>query len=341
MGCDRVLVWGQVSDLPDFERFLATDLDENVAAILPAGETHLRTLCKITESIFLVLLAFSAFAQQPTQPTAAQESLQKWRESKWVILRDDFGELGRYREANAALKPPAPGENRVIFFGDSITDLWKLDEYFRDKPYINRGIGGQTTPQMLVRFRQDAINLQPRVVVILAGTNDIAGNTGPMLLEDIEAHYAIMRKMPCTATSPNTPLWLPWHRQRLDAHRPAGPNPTVPFCPVHVGQTSSSGQTGPSPAGKIHSSAVPKFLTSRAVLGRAGEDAHPYAVLVRPPLTSIIKVSFRPPRPLGIPWLRRRGMGLDAVPRVRVETPAPPVLGKETAGLTSAFLSPF
>src|SRR3989441_4544702 len=116
MGCDRVLVWGQVSDLPDFERFLATDLDENVAAILPAGETHLRTLCKITESIFLVLLAFSAFAQQPTQPTSAQESLRKWRESKWVTLRDDFGELGRHRDANAALKPPAPGEKRVIFF---------------------------------------------------------------------------------------------------------------------------------------------------------------------------------------------------------------------------------
>src|SRR5437868_7487718 len=190
MGCECVLVWGQVSDLPDFERFLATDLDENVAAILPAGETHLRTLCKITESIFLVLLAFSAFAQQPTQPTAAQESLQKWRESKWVILRDDFGELGRYREANAALKPPAPGENRVIFFGDSITDLWKLDEYFRDKPYINRGIGGQTTPQMLVRFRQDVIDLQPKVVVILAATNDIAGNTGPMRNDDIEANFA-------------------------------------------------------------------------------------------------------------------------------------------------------
>ena len=121
--------------------------------------------------------------------------MQKWRESKWVILRDDFGELGRYREANAALKPPTPGENRVIFFGDSITDLWKLDEYFRDKPYINRGIGGQTTPQMLVRFRQDVIDLQPRVVVILAGTNDIAGNTGPMLPEDIEANYASMAEL--------------------------------------------------------------------------------------------------------------------------------------------------
>jgi len=188
-------VWGQVSDLPDFERFLATDLDENVAAILPAGDTHLRSLRKFTQSIFLVLLAFSASAQPPTQPTAAQESLQKWRESKWVTLRDDFGELDRYREANATLKPPAMGEKRVIFFGDSITDLWKLDEYFRDKPYINRGIGGQTTPQMLVRFRQDVINLQPRVVVILAGTNDIAGNTGPILLEDIEANYASMAEL--------------------------------------------------------------------------------------------------------------------------------------------------
>ena len=93
------------------------------------------------------------------------------------------------------LKPPAAGENRVVFFGDSITDMWKLDEYFPGKPYINRGIGGQTTPQMLVRFRQDVIDLQPKVIVILAGTNDIAGNTGPMRLEDIEANYASMAEL--------------------------------------------------------------------------------------------------------------------------------------------------
>ena len=80
---------------------------------------------------------------------------------------------------NAALKPPAAGENRVVFFGDSITDIWKLEDYFPGKPYLNRGIGGQTTPQMLVRFRQDVIDLHPKAVVILAGTNDIAGNTGP------------------------------------------------------------------------------------------------------------------------------------------------------------------
>ena len=74
---------------------------------------------------------------------------------------------------------PAPGENRVVFMGDSITEGWHLDQSFPGKPYINRGISGQTTPQMLVRFRQDVIHLEPKVVVILAGTNDIAGNTGP------------------------------------------------------------------------------------------------------------------------------------------------------------------
>ena len=105
---------------------------------------------------------------------------------------DDFGQLARYRDANSSLKPPAAGESRVVFFGDSITDVWKLEEYFPGKPYINRGIGGQTTPQMLVRFRQDVIDLQPQVVVILAGTNDIAGNTGPMSLADIEGNYASM-----------------------------------------------------------------------------------------------------------------------------------------------------
>jgi len=108
---------------------------------------------------------------------------------------DDFGELARYRDANAALPPSAPGENRVLFFGDSITDLWKLDQYFPGKPYINRGISGQTTPQLLIRFRPDVIDLHPRVVVILAGTNDIAGNTGPMRLEDIEANYASIAEL--------------------------------------------------------------------------------------------------------------------------------------------------
>jgi lysophospholipase L1-like esterase len=126
---------------------------------------------------------------QPGIPTTGFPGLDQYRASRIALFTDDFGQLARYREANAALNPPPPGENRVVFFGDSITDMWHIDEYFPSKPYINRGIGGQTTPQMLVRFRQDVIDLQPKVVIILAGTNDIAGNTGPMRLEDIEANY--------------------------------------------------------------------------------------------------------------------------------------------------------
>jgi lysophospholipase L1-like esterase len=79
--------------------------------------------------------------------------------------------------------------------GDSITDAWHLSEYFPGKSYVNRGISGQTTPQMLIRFRPDVIDLQPKAVVILAGTNDIAGNTGPMTLEDIENNYASMAEL--------------------------------------------------------------------------------------------------------------------------------------------------
>jgi lysophospholipase L1-like esterase len=143
----------------------------------------------------VVLLAVCGFAQQVTPPSTGHPSLDKYRASRIAIYMDDFGQLARYREANAQLKPPAPNENRVLFFGDSITDTWKLEEYFPGKSYINRGIGGQTTPQMLVRFRQDVIDLQPKVVVILAGTNDIAGNTGPMRDEDIEANYASMAEL--------------------------------------------------------------------------------------------------------------------------------------------------
>jgi lysophospholipase L1-like esterase len=139
--------------------------------------------------------ALTVLAQQPTIPSTGNPGLDQYRASRIAIFTDDFGQLARYREANAALKPPAAGENRVVFFGDSITDFWHLDEYFPGKPYINRGIGGQTTPQMLIRFRQDVIDLHPKVVVILAGTNDIAGNTGPMRLEDIDANYASLAEL--------------------------------------------------------------------------------------------------------------------------------------------------
>jgi lysophospholipase L1-like esterase len=143
----------------------------------------------------LLLAAMASAQQQPTIPSTGHAELDQYRASRIAVFTDDFGQLARYHDANAALKPPLPGENRVVFFGDSITDIWKLEDYFPGKPYLNRGIGGQTTPQMLVRLRQDVIDLHPRVVVILAGTNDIAGNTGPMRLEDIEADYASLAEL--------------------------------------------------------------------------------------------------------------------------------------------------
>ena len=140
-----------------------------------------------TRRVVLILMIGSSLS---TWSQTAPTRFERWRTSRTSIYMNDFGELSRYRAANATLPAPAPGENRVIFLGDSITDGWPIAEYFPGKPYINRGIDGQTTPQMLVRFREDVINLKPRVVVILAGTNDIAGNTGPMTLEEIEANYA-------------------------------------------------------------------------------------------------------------------------------------------------------
>jgi lysophospholipase L1-like esterase len=110
-------------------------------------------------------------------------------------LLNDFGWLARFKEADLALGPPAAGEKRVVFMGDSITEGWKIGESFPGKPYINRGISGQTTPQMLLRFRQDVIALKPSAVVILAGINDIAGNTGPETLEQIEDNLASMAEL--------------------------------------------------------------------------------------------------------------------------------------------------
>lgn len=110
----------------------------------------------------------------------------------------DFGRLSRFAAANAALPPARPGEARVVFFGDSITDGWSRPEnggFFPGRPYVNRGIGGQTTAQMLLRFRPDVIALEPRVVVILAGTNDVAGNSGEATVETIEGNLASMAEL--------------------------------------------------------------------------------------------------------------------------------------------------
>ncbi|HDZ15053.1 hypothetical protein LCGC14_1406150 [marine sediment metagenome] len=113
------------------------------------------------------------------------------------IYGQDWPNLKQFEEANQKLSAPAADEDRVVFMGNSITIGWlnNRPEFFEGKPYINRGISGQTTPQMLIRFRQDVVDLQPKVVVILAGTNDIAGNTGPSTIEMIVDNISSMAEI--------------------------------------------------------------------------------------------------------------------------------------------------
>jgi lysophospholipase L1-like esterase len=126
----------------------------------------------------------------PDHPTPDQRADIEQRLNDWPLL-------ARFAQDNATYPPPRPGEKRVVFFGDSITDFWgrPVGEFFPGKGYINRGISGQTTPQMLVRFRADVIALKPAVVVILAGTNDIAGNTGASTLAMIEDNLSSMAEL--------------------------------------------------------------------------------------------------------------------------------------------------
>jgi lysophospholipase L1-like esterase len=148
----------------------------------------------------LLILVFTGssilFAQKnTTEPTNEQK--EAWRKAQEEQLHNDWANLGRFREDNKLVAKPAKGEKRVVFMGNSITEGWiRLDPgFFSGKPYINRGISGQTTPQMLVRFKPDVINLNPSVVVILAGINDIAGNTGPSTLEMIEDNLSSMAEI--------------------------------------------------------------------------------------------------------------------------------------------------
>jgi len=145
------------------------------------------------------VMATSVVAQQTTPavngPVApAASSLTNKQLKKVLDLSVDWPQLSRYREEDAALPPPAKGEKRVVFLGDSITDSWgrQHGKFFPGKPYVNRGISGQTTPQMLVRFQQDVLALHPAVVVVLAGTNDLAENTGPEPMSAIEDNFRSM-----------------------------------------------------------------------------------------------------------------------------------------------------
>lgn len=155
-------------------------------------------------AVCLVAFAFgfsqtSAPPQTPAQSQSADPDLEKLipQLQRAHQALNDFPNLVRYRDANTKTPPPAPGENRVVFMGDSITDGWGKGQapFFPGKPYINRGISGQTTPQMLIRFRPDVIALKPKVVVTLAGTNDLAGNTGPETLENIEDNLTSMSEL--------------------------------------------------------------------------------------------------------------------------------------------------
>ena len=134
-------------------------------------------------TVIALLIATSAFAQQ--------------RSAEEERLHSDWAYLARFRDENAKLPPPSRGEKRVVFMGDSITQVWAnfWEKEFDHNPYINRGISGQTTPQMLVRFRPDVIDLKPSAVVILAGINDIAGNTGSETVEMIEGNIRSMAEL--------------------------------------------------------------------------------------------------------------------------------------------------
>lgn len=136
-------------------------------------------------------------AQDTKTDTIIPRQLSEWEFSQYESMKTDWPNFSRYREANDKLGLPKPDEKRVVFMGNSITDGWSdvCPQFFAVKSYINRGISGQTTPQMLVRFRPDVINLKPKVVVILAGTNDIAGNTGPSTLEMIEDNLMSMAEL--------------------------------------------------------------------------------------------------------------------------------------------------
>src|SRR5438067_3946714 len=152
-------------------------------------------MIRLLVAMAIVLGAFAYVAAQPTATDCAEVKTQLTRAQTRL---NDWPQLARYHDANTKVVAPLKNEARVVFMGDSITDSWddpKFGGFFPGKPYIDRGISGQTTPQMLIRFRADVIDLRPKVVVILAGTNDLAGNTGPMTLEEIEGNLASMSEL--------------------------------------------------------------------------------------------------------------------------------------------------
>lgn len=146
-------------------------------------------------SVALAISGFYNFTYRHHIPATGYADFDTWRRSMTATYANDFGELQHYREDNKKLEAEPAGNDRVVFFGDSIIEYWKLADTFPDKSYINRGIRGQSTRQLLVRFQQDVVELHPKVAIILATNNDIAGTTGPMLDEEIHANYNALSDM--------------------------------------------------------------------------------------------------------------------------------------------------
>ena len=156
----------------------------------------------ITAALLLSAVVLNIRAQAPASDAAAP-SCPEMATALTALMRNDtrlrdWPALARYRDANRALLSAPREKGRVVFMGDSITDAWpqpRFGDFFAGKPYVGRGISGQTTPQMLIRFRPDVIDLKPAVVAILAGTNDIGGNTGPMSNEEIQSNLMSMSEL--------------------------------------------------------------------------------------------------------------------------------------------------
>jgi len=130
-----------------------------------------------------LLICTSGYAQQNAPDSSKTKPAIAVKED----FKDDWAALSRYAGENKAIGNPKPGEKRVVFLGSSIFEFWKakVPEFFEGRPYLDRGISGQLSPQLLIRFRQDVIDLKPKAVIILAGSNDIAGNTGHVTNERI------------------------------------------------------------------------------------------------------------------------------------------------------------
>ncbi|MGD0964125.1 MAG: SGNH/GDSL hydrolase family protein [Candidatus Acidiferrales bacterium] len=184
--------------------------------------------------LFNLLMGISAHAQLVEDYNPPRSNCCWWATAKTLADQmQDWNQLGRFHQADEELLKQPSDPRRVVFLGDSITEGWHLDQSFPGKPYVNRGIGGQTTPQMLVRMYPDVIDLKPAAVIILAGTNDIAQNTGPETLTMIEENLMAITelaqrhgiKVILSAVMPVSDYTLLPPRRAAQGGAPSGPNP--------------------------------------------------------------------------------------------------------------------